>query len=989
MAINWRNNKKKEDTSNENKIQIEVQTQTQEEAANEKQPKQKKLREKKARFTIQELIKKQKKKKEKQQEQKQSVKQEKAKKSKTKIQQIKEITHLTKSSLSKNCLLIGVLVLVITQIMISVQFDNSTVFDMLTNAYRTDNRYMDVYCEAFHDVLHKTFYKNSCYFEDEDTLEIEENVQNCRKMKEVKLYAAANAEEDLSYVASYNEGDTQLVHSTDITNVNFKQYALGNAFSDDFVTHSQSKQGKNKNFVLYVDENQSPSGIYIDKEAEKQVTQNLRSHTSYAFSDDFVDESVKAYFKNNKPVALEKISIANGRNIDSNYYYTFSDKEEKYKLKLGIYQQTKSYYNSEYVIDYEYDDAFWDDEEELEDELYSDITRFNVWNLVYAPCKLETDIYPILYYSPNENLPSQLMGNTKYVERYQELYGDEIVYVRDDVARKSTSLYYNEGRQMEYSELGGSDMSVEAALTEKDVAVGLFIDERQLSQSSSSIILQLEKTVAIARGSIWFSFATMLFSLILALLGKFKTFLKYKQKCKQLIAGIPVEIHIVIVVISVYVMAVVIPMTNEETWWILGCRIAVVTAFFLYDFLVLKNIVQKGKKAYRNSIFRHIAQKKAEQKKEQYGIKSKEGFAFYLLFKTIQFILIETELAVALVIGMLTPYIIAQIPLSITFSMLRAISYYDRNMYWYGKGVIVLLVVFIIYFLIDYLLFIRKYIKEVAFVQTQLEQMSEGEFSALLEMPEEFAGFDMVKHLSGIQAAVHKSMENEMKSERMKVELVANVSHDIKTPLTSIINYVDLLSEMEDLPPVASDYIGVLQRKSYRLKAMIQDLFDLSKASSGNLPVEMKEIDFTKLVQQTLADMEELISASSLTFKVQLEEHIKIISDGNRLYRVIQNLVNNALLYSMEHSRVYITLEINETEITFKIQNTSKAELNYSKEQIMERFFRGDKSRTTEGSGLGVAIANSFTQVCGGTFDIDINADLFSAVMVFPLQKQE
>ena len=181
-----------------------------------------------------------------------------------------------------------------------------------------------------------------------------------------------------------------------------------------------------------------------------------------------------------------------------------------------------------------------------------------------------------------------------------------------------------------------------------------------------------------------------------------------------------------------------------------------------------------------------------------------------------------------------------------------------------------------------------------------------------------------------------------------------------------------------------ADYVRILKRKSYRLKNMIQDLFDLSKASSGNLPIQFQEIDLSKLVLQTLADMQEEIDKTTLEFKVHVQENVPVYSDGGRLYRVLQNLILNALKYSMENSRVYVDLTKDEGQACFTIKNMSKEELNFTKEQVMERFFRGDASRSTEGSGLGVAIANSFTEVCGGTFDIEICAKI-----IMPIYEQE
>lgn len=242
------------------------------------------------------------------------------------------------------------------------------------------------------------------------------------------------------------------------------------------------------------------------------------------------------------------------------------------------------------------------------------------------------------------------------------------------------------------------------------------------------------------------------------------------------------------------------------------------------------------------------------------------------------------------------------------------------------------------------------------------------------------AAYDLNAVQDGIEAAVNERV----RSERMKVELVTNVSHDLKTPLTSIISYVDLLGQ-EELSPTARDYVQILAQKSDRLKAIVQDVFDISKAVSGNLAVNNKTLDLAKLLRQTLADMDEQISAAPLTFRVQLpKQPVWIYSDGDRLYRVFQNLIQNAVRYSLENSRVYITLAVLQGYAHAKVRNTSKHEIGDA-QALLERFTRGDKNRTTEGSGLGLSIAQSFTQACSGTFSVSAQADLFIAEVVLPL----
>ena len=248
-------------------------------------------------------------------------------------------------------------------------------------------------------------------------------------------------------------------------------------------------------------------------------------------------------------------------------------------------------------------------------------------------------------------------------------------------------------------------------------------------------------------------------------------------------------------------------------------------------------------------------------------------------------------------------------------------------------------------------------------------------------------GVDNATHALGrqeIQQGFDAALDERMKSERMKIALIANVSHDLKTPLTSILSYADLLCG-EELPEPAGDYARILRSKALRLKDMVQDVFEVSKAASGQLPVTLERIDYGKLIRQTLADMAEAIEESPVLIREQLPDApVLIRADGQRLYRVFQNLIQNALQYSLPGSRVYIRLEMEEGKAAASVKNTSQAELKPGTDYT-ERFVRGDESRTDGGSGLGLSIARSFTEACGGTLSIETDGDRFTAIVEFPL----
>ena len=231
---------------------------------------------------------------------------------------------------------------------------------------------------------------------------------------------------------------------------------------------------------------------------------------------------------------------------------------------------------------------------------------------------------------------------------------------------------------------------------------------------------------------------------------------------------------------------------------------------------------------------------------------------------------------------------------------------------------------------------------------------------------------------------MQNSVDKQVKAERMKIDLVTNVSHDLKTPLTSIISYIDLLAQ-EDLDPASKDLVNVIQQKAERLKIMVSDVFDLAKATSRT-DVTLEDIDEVILVGQVLGDMEDKISAYGKEIRTDIQaKDAPIKADGKKLYRVLQNLIDNALKYSLEGTRIWLTLRKESGYAVLTVRNTASYEMKFSADEITERFVRGDEARTSEGSGLGLSIARSFTEACGGEFRVSIEGDVFSAEVKMPL----
>lgn len=248
--------------------------------------------------------------------------------------------------------------------------------------------------------------------------------------------------------------------------------------------------------------------------------------------------------------------------------------------------------------------------------------------------------------------------------------------------------------------------------------------------------------------------------------------------------------------------------------------------------------------------------------------------------------------------------------------------------------------------------------------------------------------WDFKKHgedLNSIASGMAIAVEDRMKSERMKTELITNVSHDIKTPLTSIINYASLIGQAPDGPDVP-EYSQVLLRQSEKLKRLIDDLVEASKASTGNLDVLLSPCDASVFLTQAAGEYEEKLQAAHLTLVTkQPEKELRIMADGRRMWRIFDNLMNNICKYAQPGTRVYLSLEEKDGKALISFKNTSREALDISEAELMERFTRGDASRTTEGNGLGLSIAGSMAELQGGNLSLTVDGDLFKAVLTFPL----
>ena len=300
---------------------------------------------------------------------------------------------------------------------------------------------------------------------------------------------------------------------------------------------------------------------------------------------------------------------------------------------------------------------------------------------------------------------------------------------------------------------------------------------------------------------------------------------------------------------------------------------------------------------------------------------------------------------------------------------------------WFGLPVVVVLI----------LIFVPRIVKKFTDIKTGVARVKGGDLAYKIPVEDDAQGVRgeldrLAADINDISEAAGLAVENELKNQRMKTELISNVSHDLKTPLTSMVSYVDLLKTEGLDSPNAPSYLEIIDEKTQRLRVLTEDLFEAAKASSGAIPVNMESIDLAALVSQSLGEMGEKLSAKGLDVIVKNEiedssaHGVGVMADGQLLWRVIENLLSNVSKYALEGSRVYVNISSPEdSKVLLEIKNISASELNISAEELMERFTRGDESRNTEGSGLGLAIAKDLTKLMNGEFRLTVDGDLFKA----------
>lgn len=315
--------------------------------------------------------------------------------------------------------------------------------------------------------------------------------------------------------------------------------------------------------------------------------------------------------------------------------------------------------------------------------------------------------------------------------------------------------------------------------------------------------------------------------------------------------------------------------------------------------------------------------------------------------------------------------------------LINAVILFAISSLWVGGFTVALLYSILLYIIL------RKYIsdlqKKYAILLKAIYEIAQGNLN--VQIKEDLGIFENFKpQLQRIQQGFRKAVEDETKSQRMRAELITNVSHDLKTPLTAIITYIDLLKDDAATGEQRAEYLDTLERKALRLKALIEDLFEISKADSQNMSLNLMEVDIMNLVKQVAFEMEDKMAQQKLDMRLDLpESRVPLLLDSQRTYRIYENLFGNIAKYAMPGTRVYVSGRVQKDRVIIVLKNITAQEIAVNPQELTERFVRGDASRNTEGSGLGLAIAKSFAQLQGGALEVEVDGDLFKVTTVWKM----
>ncbi|GAA0772516.1 sensor histidine kinase [Clostridium subterminale] len=667
-----------------------------------------------------------------------------------------------------------------------------------------------------------------------------------------------------------------------------------------------------------------------------------------------------------------------------------SQEEIQWK-KEAISKKIQEEYDNERNKLHEKNDSNWDEEKVNKEEeaiykkieekyTYSDeelkkliveekLANFNKYiktldsytNLRYIAYDKANDIW-LTNYKPGKDAIAELKKNSGYFSEYHISNGVENknIFINGQLIKDKELNdygYYNEGDGAKVIEITDSyrkngnsytnkesyrvkgDLDIYVAVTSELVAGDSVYNTYEKFLQANSIV---DTEIGILVASL-FGVAIMIF-----VLRKFRYKPCYSNRIVEKLKDMPLEIKLLGIVMGwiTYHMLFRYNWSNEYRYTININNIVLVTFILIAYYLIIKALLQN----YKESTLL----------KDSYGVKFYNHLCIAMEKGTLGRKLV-------LVIG-----VYVAICTSISLILMVVVGAVGAVI---ALGFDIVATAIVIYKLVKEFAYLNK-------ITNGAKLISEGKINDDISEEGKGALRDLAHSINNMKQGLRKSIENETKSEKMKTELISNVSHDLKTPLTSIINYVDLLKRMGIEPEEARAYVEVLDRKSQRLKILIEDLFEASKAASGAMQLNFEKIELNALIRQSLGEAENRIQAANLDFKTNIPtEKIYINADGRKIWRVFENLISNAIKYSLKGTRVYVDVKSEDNKVYITMKNISAYELNFDATEITERFKRGEESRNTEGSGLGLAIAKSIIELHDGALEIGIDGDLFKVTV--------
>lgn len=549
---------------------------------------------------------------------------------------------------------------------------------------------------------------------------------------------------------------------------------------------------------------------------------------------------------------------------------------------------------------------------------------------------------------------------------------EDVVY--KDYSKKPIDDFFNEGWNM-YQKQTDRSFSAEVVIPKNFYTYDDVIADRYRE-------VLIEPDLLVLAGVLC---AGAIILLLIALMMKYSS--QELNPLVKLYNIVPVEFKIGLGVLIFYGLCYIAPIYNDaitfeilyftnEYFYIIGITLTIFAYLYVYvNTVYLKSIFKKGlvEGLFKNSLIIRVGIVFAKYLKKY----------FLICFKIIRDIVRKLIKSLRYIdVSAKSIAILAIIVVLDIFVLVLSVQYR-----YYGLIAVMIYQALVLVLLSLYFYNVKRLDKETSHIASGKFEVDAESSIGLFN--------NIYRNLNSINNGFKVAVDKAIKSQNMKSELISNVSHDLKTPLTSIINYVDLLKQDDVDEKTREEYIKILDVKSKRLKVLIEDLFEASKASSGNIELNMEDVDVVALLRQTLGEMQEKIDQSQLMFKTKLPG-AKVICrlDGRRTYRVFENILSNILKYSMKNTRVYIDGEVKDDKIIFSFKNISSYEMNFDNETITDRFTRGDKSRSTEGSGLGLAIAKSLVDLQDGRLEISTDGDLFKVKITFkqidtnPIEKE-